>query len=93
MQVNLSGKELDMIDKALVAWQSEPQARGMSSMLMGAMLNRDESDESREQKIRAQSEAFNEEVRQRERQVILLRAKLMKASAVNREHEVSESHQ
>jgi hypothetical protein len=85
MQVNLSAHELDMLDKALVAYQNEPGSRGMATMMIGAMLSKD-SDEERTKKLDAESNRVREETRQRERQCLMLRAKLMQCVTIDSEH-------
>jgi hypothetical protein len=85
MQVELTEFEIDLLDKALVAWQGEPQREGFAGNLMGAMLRgltgktNPEAAEAMARDAKLEKEKAEQEGRMRERQAVLLRAKLEQA--------------
>lgn len=85
MQIELTEFEIDLLDKALVAWQGEPQREGFVGSLMGAMLRgftgktNPEAAEAMARDAKLEREKSEQEGRMRERQAVLLRAKLEQA--------------
>ena len=82
MQVELTEFEIDLLDKALVAWQHQPTQEGLTACLMGSMLrgmsekdNPAAADEIAND-VKKQRAESSELGRQRERQALFLRAKL-----------------
>ncbi len=96
MKVDLNAKELEILDAALVAWQNQPASDGFGKSLMGVMLRgvmrKAEASEEEIEQERAESQAemqrTQDEAKSRGRQVLLLRAKLCQASAIESEHVV-----
>jgi hypothetical protein len=95
MNIDLSQHELDLLDEALIAWQSAPSSEGSSQALMGAILGgitREDDSPSARANAFAETKALMEKARQesksRERTALLLRAKLAQASARASEHEI-----
>lgn len=92
MKIDLSRKEIEIINDALLAWQTQPISEGLNSSIMGAVLSRG-SDDSVKTDFR--KEAFSEvtkaqqESRRREREAVLLRAKLIQTENASSEHEES----
>lgn len=84
--VELSRHELDLLDRALVAWQAQPMEKGMTTSLFSAILGRGEQPaiERAETRIKEAGEVC----RQRERQALMLRAKLAQVLNAASEHEV-----
>lgn len=85
MQVELTEFEIDLLDKALVAWQHQPKQEGLTACLMGSMLrgmagkdNPEAADEIAND-VKKQRAESSELGRQRERQAFFLRAKLEQA--------------
>lgn len=80
------------MNAALIAWQHQPISEGLNHSIMGSMLTRDcgESDrtdfkrEALADAIKAQTES-----KRRERESVLLRAKLIQAENQSSEHEDS----
>lgn len=90
MKVELSAHEMDMIDKALVCYQNEPGNKGMSTMMLSAIFAREENREDKDREMQRKTEEIQDETRKRERQVLLLRARLMQAATINSDHELTE---
>lgn len=95
MKIDLSQREIAILDDALVAWQTQPQSEGFSASLMTAIFKglakRDGAElEPPDEPKLAMKEAMAES-KTRERQALLLRAKLSQASALSSEHEVEVS--
>ena len=93
MNVQLSRPEVELIEQALKLWTEEPHHRMLSASMMGAML-RGVTGQSKEElqsdmmKDQAQARA---EAALRERQSLLLRAKLLQAQARESEHDITEA--
>ena len=89
MILDLSNHEIELIDSALKVWSQQPMADGMSSSLIGAMFRGPNHDRERlGAEIKAEIAEAKSETQQRERQVLLLRAKLLQAQTRQSEHDV-----
>jgi hypothetical protein len=85
MIVELSKPELDLLDEALKSWASAPMIEGMGfSMLTRMMIPREERDPKDMEKSIAEATA---KCKARERQALMLRAKLAQAEAKESEHQ------
>jgi hypothetical protein len=90
MTVDLSKAELALLDEALKGWASAPIRDGMGSTLLGVMLSsREERGERGEMQEKIQTEMVTAQniARLRERQALMLRAKLYQAEAKDSEHQ------
>jgi hypothetical protein len=89
MIVELSKPEVELLDAALKEWANAPIRDGMGSSLLGVMLaGREENYDREETKSRVQKEMEDCQKRSavRERQALLLRAKLAQAEVRESEH-------
>ena len=86
MTIELSQKELTLLDEAIQVWESAPGRDTMGLSLLSCMLIKDKDEAKRENdKLFADSES---KMKTRKSQALLLRAKLMQASALASEHEI-----
>lgn len=95
MNINLNKAELQLIDKALDAYEKEATSNSLMSSLLGAMLTPKDSlslDKFLEQERQLQDKATQEN-RRRKHATIMLKAKLYQAEAVASEHEVGADEQ
>jgi hypothetical protein len=76
MQIELDAADVQLIDKALEAWEREPQTSGMMSSLFSSIASRDRNprdlqDERKKTEMEVETEIFARRVKS-----TLLRAKL-----------------
>lgn len=90
MQVNLSKIDLDLLEKALDAYESAPTQDGlMTSMFTAILPSENTSKEVRRQQMEQELKKAGDERSNRRRQATLLRAKLYKAAAMESKHDLS----
>lgn len=83
MTVELSSSEIDLLDEALKAWEKQPISEGFGTAMLRAVVG---PKESRRETMEAEIAEVEKDSKARERRALLLRAKLMQASARESEH-------
>ena len=94
MNINLNQKELEIIDEALQCWEKQPNSDAFSGALLGSIFKsmarkEGETFDSKDDSARQQIDAAEKICKSRKNQSLLLRAKIMQASALQSEHEVA----
>lgn len=93
MKIELSVKEVEMIDTALKAWERAPHSEGMTCTLLTTMLTPKEDREKVTDHVKEEMAKAGAEARRREAASLLLRAKLAQACAAQSEHDIEASVQ
>lgn len=88
MNVDLSKAEVELLEQALVAWESEAMSSGMTGALLSAMLP-GSSKEDRRAEMERELNAAKADGQKRRVKGVMLRAKLMQALSRESEHDVS----
>jgi hypothetical protein len=89
MKIDLSPFEIELLDKALDAYEAQPSSSGFIGALLGAAILRDE--QKAEEFMRKQQTEAERVTKQRRMKVALLRAKLLQAVAIDSEHSLEEN--
>lgn len=93
MKIELSVKEVEMIDVALKEWERAAHSDGMTGTLLATMFTPKEERDKVKDDIERRMAKATEEARRRERASLPLRAKLAQACAAQSEHDVEASVQ
>jgi hypothetical protein len=91
MKIELSKFEVELLDRSLDAYESEPVTTGFSISILTSMLGRQRTAEEVKRDALDQRDSAQKECGKRRLQAALLRAKLLQALAVDSEHCVEEN--
>jgi len=91
MMVDLSRKEIEQIDQALKTWAQEPHSSGILASLVESVTGKrlGKTIEQVKAEVQIEQAEATAECRDRERQTLMLRAKLFQACNRDSEHDLS----